>query len=51
MKAVLKNFFRNAYQILLGKEKGPRLPTLIWAADKEKLQKLTEFSNDPKHPE
>ncbi|GEM_PF-92663 len=39
-----KAFFRDVYQLLLGKSQGPRLSTYIWASDRETLVRLLDFS-------
>lgn len=36
-----RNFFRNIYQLLIDKDTGPRLPTLIMAIGKSKVKKLS----------
>lgn len=42
-KARQKDFFEDIYMLLLGKEKGPRLSTFLWALDKEKVLKLLDI--------
>jgi len=39
-----KEFFRSVYQLLFDAERGPRLPTYIWANDKKKLAGLLTFN-------
>ncbi len=43
LKNAQKKFFENIYQLLLKKDKGPRLGTYFWATDKNKLLKLLDF--------
>lgn len=35
-----RNFYKDIYQLLLGKNSGPRLATLLWAMDREKVLTL-----------
>ena len=44
-KARQRRFFTNIYQVIFGSETGPRLPTYVWAEDKEKLRKLLPEPN------
>lgn len=42
-KEAQKNFFKNLYNLLIGKDTGPRLPTFLLAIGKEKTKKLLSF--------
>lgn len=42
-KLAQRTFFRNVYQLLFGKDQGPRLPTYVWAGPREKLKQLLGF--------
>lgn len=43
-KKAQRRFFMNAYQLLFGKDRGPRLPTYIWAMeDKRVIERLLQF--------
>jgi acyl-CoA reductase-like NAD-dependent aldehyde dehydrogenase len=39
-KAVLRLFFQHIYQLLLGKDEGPRLAEFLWSLDDSKINKL-----------
>ena len=39
-KKAQREFFKDVYMLLFGKEKGPRLPTFLWAVSKDKLRPL-----------
>ncbi|HDH99153.1 MAG TPA: lysine--tRNA ligase [bacterium] len=36
-------FFKDIYNLLFGKDKGPRLATFLWLADREKILKLLDI--------
>ena len=36
-------FFKDIYNLLFGKDRGPRLATFLWLADKEKILKLLDI--------
>jgi len=38
-----KIFFKDVYNLLIGKDQGPRLATFIWAADRKKVLKLLDI--------
>lgn len=40
LKKKQRAFFKDIYQLIIGQETGPRLPTFIWAVDKDKILKL-----------
>ena len=42
-KKLQRRFFENVYQLLIGKDTGPRLETYIWAVDKAEITKLLSF--------
>ena len=44
LKKLQGAFFRNVYQLLLNKEKGPRLYLFLYAIDKDSYVKLLDFS-------
>lgn len=44
LKKVQGVFFRNVYQLLLNKEKGPRLYLFLYAVDRERFLRLLDFS-------
>ena len=44
LKAVQGKFFKNVYQLLIAKEKGPRLYLFLYAIDKERFLHLLDFS-------
>lgn len=44
LKKVQGQFFKNVYQLLLGKEKGPRLYLFLYAVEKERFVFLLDFS-------
>jgi lysyl-tRNA synthetase class I len=35
-----KNFFKDIYNLLIDSERGPRLSTFLWAADRDKVLEL-----------
>ncbi|MEX1113338.1 MAG: lysine--tRNA ligase [Patescibacteria group bacterium] len=41
-KKAQRAFFRDVYQLLIGKDTGPRLSTFLWAVDREKVHELLE---------
>lgn len=43
-KAAQGKFFKNVYELLIGKEKGPRLYLFLFAIEKERYLKLLDFS-------
>ena len=43
-KAAQGKFFKNVYELLIGKEKGPRLYLFLFAIEKEKYLSLLDFS-------
>ncbi len=44
IKALQGEFFKSVYQLLLGKEKGPRLYLFLYAIEKESYLRLLDFS-------
>ncbi len=38
-----RSFFKDIYNLLIGKDTGPRLSTFLWAADREKILELLEI--------
>ena len=44
LKALQSVFFRNVYQLLIGKEKGPRLYLFLYAIEKQRYLGLLDFS-------
>lgn len=40
LKAAQRDFFKALYQLLIGKDTGPRLSTFIWALGKERVERL-----------
>ena len=40
LKKAQRAFFKDVYMLFIGQDTGPRLPTFIWAVDKEVLLKL-----------
>ena len=40
LKKEQRAFFKDVYNLLIGKDAGPRLGTFLWAADREKVLKL-----------
>ena len=38
-----KSFFKDVYNLLIGKDQGPRLSTFLWAADRKKVLKLLDI--------
>ncbi len=40
LKAAQRDFFKALYQLLIGKDTGPRLSTFIWALGKERVETL-----------
>ena len=44
LKKIQGAFFKNVYQLILNKEKGPRLYLFLYAIDKESYVKLLDFS-------
>src|SRR3989338_2122864 len=39
-KRAQRDFFKDVYQLLIGKDTGPRLSTFLWAADREHVLRL-----------
>lgn len=39
-------FFKDVYQLLFGKDAGPRLSTYLWATDKKKVRDLINIAKD-----
>ena len=37
-------FFKDAYQLLIGQDTGPRLSTFLWAVDRQKVRKLLNIT-------
>lgn len=44
LKKAQRAFFKDVYNLLIGQEAGPRLPTFVWAVDKNKLLDLLEVN-------
>ena len=44
LKAIQGNFFKNAYKLIMDKEKGPRLYLFLYAVDVDSYVKLLDFS-------
>lgn len=42
-KARQKDFFKDIYMLLLGKERGPRISTFLWALDRETVLNLLDI--------
>lgn len=40
VKVAQRNFFKDVYNLLIGKETGPRLSTFLWAVDRDAVLKL-----------
>jgi len=38
-----RSFFKVVYNLLIGKNKGPRLSTFLWAVDRDKVLKLLDI--------
>lgn len=47
LKTVQGTFFKNAYNLLIGKDQGPRLYLLLYAFDPEVFLPLFDFSGEP----
>ncbi len=45
-KAVQGKFFKNVYQLTIGKERGPRLYLFLYAIDKNAIANLLDFSGE-----
>ena len=43
LKKIQRAFFKDLYQLLIGKNEGPRLATFVWAIEKECILKLLEI--------
>ncbi len=43
LKKEQRAFFKDVYNLLIGKDTGPRLGTFLWAVDREKVLKLLDF--------
>lgn len=50
-KAAQGRFFKNVYQLILGKEKGPRLYLFLFAVELERFQWLLDFSGEREQAE
>lgn len=46
-KLAQRQFFKNVYALLFGKERGPRLPTFVWASSHEDLKRLLGAHEQP----
>jgi lysyl-tRNA synthetase, class I len=44
LKSAQRAFFKDVYQLLIGKETGPRLGTFLWAADRAEVLRLLSSS-------
>lgn len=40
LKSIQRSFFKDVYNLLIGKDTGPRLGTFLWAADRERVLHL-----------
>lgn len=40
-----RQFFTHVYQLLIGKDTGPRLSTFLWAADRERVRQLLDLKS------
>jgi lysyl-tRNA synthetase class 1 len=45
LKKEQRAFFKNVYNLLIGKDTGPRLGTFLWAVDREKILSLLDIEN------
>ena len=43
LKKAQRTFFKDVYNLLIGKDTGPRLGTFLWALDKEQVLNLIDF--------
>jgi lysyl-tRNA synthetase class 1 len=43
MKVAQRQFFKDAYTLLIGKDTGPRLSTFLWAVDRKRVLNLLNF--------
>lgn len=43
LKKEQRAFFKDVYNLLIGKDTGPRLGTFLWAADRERVKKLLKM--------
>jgi lysyl-tRNA synthetase class 1 len=43
LKAAQRGFFKDVYNLLIGKDAGPRLSTFLWAINREAVLKLLSF--------
>jgi len=43
-KTAQRDFFKDIYNLLVGKDRGPRLSTFLWAADREKVLELLDVN-------
>lgn len=52
IKKAQRSFFKNVYNLLIGRDAGPRLSTFLWAADRQKVLDLLnfEFSDNSLEP-
>ena len=41
-KKAQRDFFKDVYQLLIGKDTGPRLSTFLWATDRERVLGLLQ---------
>lgn len=46
LKVRQRAFFKDVYNLLIGKDTGPRLSTFLWAADREKVLRLLESNGE-----
>ncbi len=42
-----RSFFKDVYNLLIGKDAGPRLSTFLWAVDRKKVINLLDTKKDP----
>lgn len=49
LKEAQREFFRNVYNLLLGKDTGPRLGTFLWATDRSKVLSLLALASAPQN--
>ena len=43
LKVAQRNFFKDVYNLLIGKDTGPRLGTFLWAANRERVMHLLDM--------
>lgn len=46
LKKAQRAFFKDAYNLLIGKDAGPRLGTFLWAIDKQKTLELLDINSE-----